>query len=89
VYSDRVLDPALTGVGDFFADNGEVLPYLYPAHLPTGEKTGNPCLRLVFQRNSVRCDAIWIRYGGVLDFAKDDIRLQDRANQFWFAIVTP
>ncbi len=38
MYSDRVSDPALTGVGDAGSDGGEVLPDFYSRPLPTGAR---------------------------------------------------
>jgi len=80
VYSDRVLDPALTGVGDFVADNGEVLSDLYSGTFTyRGKELETRGLRLVLQRklSSDVTATLDYGYGGVLDLAKDDIRLQD------------
>ena len=80
VYSDRVLDPSLTGVGEVFADNGEVLPDLYSGTFTyRGKELETRGLRLVLQRKlcSDVTATLDYGYGGVLDLAKDDIRLQD------------
>jgi hypothetical protein len=80
VYSDRVLDPALTGVGEFLPDNGEVLPDFYSGTFTyRGKELDTRGLRLVLQRKlcSDVTATLDYGYGGVLDLAKDDIRLQD------------
>jgi hypothetical protein len=80
VYSDRVLDPALTGVGDFLADNGEVLPDLYSGTFTyRGRELDTRGLRIVLQRklSSDVTATLDYGYGGVLDLAKDDVKLQD------------
>ena len=80
VYSDRVLDPALTGVGDFLADNGEVLPDLYSGTFTyRGKELDTRGLRIVLQRKltSDVTATLDYGYGGVLDLAKDDVKLQD------------
>ena len=83
VYSDRVLDPALTGVGDFVADNGEVLPDLYSGTFTyRGRELDTRGLRIVLQRKlSADVTAtLDYGYGGVLDLAPDDVKLQDARN---------
>jgi hypothetical protein len=80
VYSDRVSDPALTGVGDFFADNGEVLPDLYSGTFTyRGRELETRGLRILLQRklSSDVTATLDYGYGGVLDLAKDDVTLQD------------
>jgi hypothetical protein len=80
VYSDRVIDPALTGVGDFLADNGEVLPDLYSGTFTyRGRELDTRGLRIVLQRklSSDVTATLDYGYGGVLDLAKDDVRLQE------------
>jgi hypothetical protein len=80
VYSDRVLDPALIGVGEFLPDNGEVLPDFYSGTFTyRGKELDTRGLRLVLQRKlcSDVTATLDYGYGGVLDLAKDDIRLQD------------
>jgi hypothetical protein len=80
VYSDRVSDPALTGVGDFFADKGEVLPDLYSGTFTyRGRELDTRGLRIVLQRklSSDVTATLDYGYGGVLDLAKDDVTLQD------------
>jgi hypothetical protein len=83
VYSDRVLDPALTGVGDFVADNGEVLPDLYSGTFTyRGRELDTRGLRIVLQRklNADVTATLDYGYGGVLDLAQDDVNLQDARN---------
>jgi hypothetical protein len=80
VYSDRVLDPALTGVGDFLSDNGEVLPDLYSGTFTyRGRELETRGLRVVLQRKltSDVTATLDYGYGGVLDLAKDDVKLQN------------
>jgi len=80
VYSERVADPALTGVGDFAAENPEVLPDLYSGTFTyRGKELNTRGLRLVLQRKltSDVTATLDYGYGGVLDLAKDDLRLED------------
>jgi len=80
VYSDRVADPALTGVGDFSAENAEVLPDLYSGTFTyRGKELHTRGLRVVLQRklSSDVTATLDYGYGGVLDLAKDDVRLED------------
>ena len=80
VYSDRVADPALTGVGDFTAENAEVLPDLYSGTFTyRGKELHTRGLRVVLQRklSSDVTATLDYGYGGVLDLAKDDVRLED------------
>ena len=80
VYSDRVNHPALTGVGDILADSGEVLPDLYSGTFTyRGRELETRGLRIVLQRKltSDVTATLDYGYGGVLDLAKDDVKLQD------------
>jgi hypothetical protein len=80
VYSDRVADPALTGVGDFTAESAEVLPDFYSGTFTyRGKELNTRGLRVVLQRKlSPDVTAtLDYGYGGVLDLAKDDLRLED------------
>jgi hypothetical protein len=80
VYSDRVADPALTGVGDFTVENAEVLPDLYSGTFTyRGKELHTRGLRVVLQRklSSDVTATLDYGYGGVLDLAKDDVRLED------------
>src|SRR5262249_46250633 len=50
-YSDRVVDPALTGVGEFSAINGEVLPDIYSGTFTyQGRNLETQGMRLVFEQ---------------------------------------
>ena len=80
MYSDRVADPALTGVGDASADGGEVLSDLYSEPSPTAESNWMlDGMRVVLQRKlaSDLTATLDYGYGGVLDLTKADIALQD------------
>jgi Carboxypeptidase regulatory-like domain len=80
VYSDRVADPALTGVGDASADGGEVLSDLYSdAFTYRGKQLDAHGMRVVLQRKlaSDLTATLDYGYGGVLDLTKADIALQD------------
>src|SRR5947208_10556886 len=51
MYSDRVSDPALTGVGDASADSGEVLPDLFSETFTyRGKQLDAHGMRVVLQR---------------------------------------
>ena len=80
MYADRVTDPALTGVGEFMADDGEVLPDPYSGTFTyRGRNLDTHGLRLVMQRklSSDVTAMLDYAYGGVLDFSKADVNLQD------------
>jgi len=80
VYSDRVADPALTGVGDLSADSGEVLPDLYSGTFTfQGKDLETRGLRVVLQRKLVSdlTATLDYGYGGVLDLGKANVELQD------------
>ena len=52
MYSDRVADPALTGVGDVASDSGEVLPDFYSGTFTyRGKDLDAQGMRAVLQRN--------------------------------------
>jgi len=78
VYTDRVSDPALTGVGEFTTDNGNVLPDLYSGTFTyQGNDFHTQGARLVLQRQlTSRVTATMdYEYGGVLDLATPNVRL--------------
>jgi len=83
VYTDRIADPVLTGVGELTAESGEVLP-----NIDTGtfNYQGNGLsargLRLVLQRKLMTdlTATLDYAYGDVLDLARPDIELQDARN---------
>jgi Carboxypeptidase regulatory-like domain len=79
VYSDRVLDPALTGVGDATAGSGEVLPDVYSGTFTyRGKGIDTHGMRLVLQRKlmSDLTATLDYGYGGVLDLGKSEMNLQ-------------
>ena len=78
VYTDRISDPALTGVGEFTTDNGNVLPDLYSGTFTyQGNDFHTQGARLVLQRQlSSRVTATMdYEYGGVLDLATPNVSL--------------
>ena len=85
MYSDRVADPALTGVGDASADGGEVLPDLFSETFTyRGKQLDANGMRVVLQRQlaSDLTATLDYGYGGVLDLSHADagqaeIALQD------------
>ena len=82
VYSDRVADPALTGVGDASADGGEVLPDLYSETFTyRGKELDAHGMRVVLQRKlaSDLTATLDYGYGGVLDLSKPTWRCKRRA----------
>jgi hypothetical protein len=85
MYSDRVVDPALTGVGDASAASGEVLPDLFSETFTyRGKKLDAKGMRVVLQRQLVSdlTATLDYGYGGVLDLNRTgsnqaDVALQD------------
>ncbi|MGH9501727.1 MAG: carboxypeptidase-like regulatory domain-containing protein [Terriglobales bacterium] len=80
MYSDRVADPALTGVGDVSAEGGEVLPDLYSETFTyRGKELDARGMRVVLQRKlaSDLTATLDYGYGGVLDLSSTNIALQD------------
>jgi Carboxypeptidase regulatory-like domain len=80
MYSDRVADPALTGVGDASAEGGEVLPDLYSGTFTyRGKELDARGMRVVLQRKlaSDLTATLDYGYGGVLDLGKTEVALQD------------
>jgi hypothetical protein len=79
-YSDRVANPALTGVGELTADGGEVLPDLYSGTFTyRGKDLNARGLRVVLQRKLTAdlTATLDYEYGGVLDLGKSDVSLQE------------
>ena len=77
-YTDRVSDPALTGVGEFSTDNGNVLPDLYSGTFTyQGNDFHTQGVRLVLQRQltSRLTGTLDYEYGGVLDLATPNVSL--------------
>ena len=80
MYSDRIADPALTGVGEFASVNGEVLPDpLSGTFTYQGRSFQTQGVRLVFERKIARDISATMNYsyGGVLDLENPETRLQD------------
>jgi Carboxypeptidase regulatory-like domain len=80
VYFDRIGNPALTGVGEFSAANGDVLPDPYSGTFTyQGENLDTRGMRLVLERQLVSDISATLdySYGGTLDLDKSDVKLQD------------
>jgi hypothetical protein len=80
MYSDRVADPALTGVGEASAEGGEVLTDLYSETFTyRGKELDARGMRVVLQRKlaSDLTATLDYGYGGVLDLSKTDVALQE------------
>jgi hypothetical protein len=80
MYSDRIADPALTGVGDASADSGDVLPDLFSETFTyRGKKLDANGMRVVLQRQLASDLTATLDYGfgGVLDLKHADVALQD------------
>jgi len=80
MYYDRIADPALTGVGEFTTDGGEVLPDLYSGTFSyQGDDLKTSGVRVVAQRKlsaSMKATLDY-EYGGVLDLARTGVNLTD------------
>jgi len=79
-YSDTVIDPVLTGVGELSAESGDVLPDMYSGTFSyQGNDFSTRGLRVVLQRKlmSDLTATLDYAYGGVLDLSRPDIELQD------------
>ena len=80
MYTDRVADPALTGVGDTSAHAGDVLPDMYSETFTyRGKELDARGMRVVLERKlaSDLTATLDYGYGGVLDLSKTDVALQD------------
>jgi hypothetical protein len=80
MYSDRVADPALTGVGEASIEGGDVLPDIYSETFTyRGKDLDARGMRVVLQRKlaSDLTATLDYGYGGVLDLSKTDVALQD------------
>jgi len=80
VFYDRVVDPALTGVGEFASDNGSVLPDPYSGTFTyQGNDLKTEGVRFVVQRKLTDdiTATVDFEYGGVLDLEKPGVRLED------------
>jgi hypothetical protein len=80
VFYDRLVDPALTGVGEFATDNGAVLPDIYSGTFTyQGNDLKTEGIRFVVQRKLTDdiTATVDFEYGGVLDLEKPGVRLDD------------
>ena len=80
MFSDRVTDPALTGVGDLVSDGGDVLPDLYSGTFTyRGRELETRGMRIVLQRKlaSDLTATLDYSYGGVLALGKSDITVEE------------
>lgn len=80
VYSDRVVDPVLTGVGELGADSGDVLPDVDSGTFSyQGSDLETRGMRMVLQRKLLAdlTATLDYAYGGVLDLSRPDVELQD------------
>jgi len=79
-YYERVVDPALTGVGEFATDGGMVLPDIYSGTFTyQGSDLKTEGLRLVAQQQltSSLTATVDLEYGGVLTLENPAANLQD------------
>jgi hypothetical protein len=79
-YSDSIIDPVLTGVGEMTAESGEVLPDVYSGTFSyRGNDFATRGMRVVLQRKlySDLTATLDYAYGGVLDLSRPDVQLQD------------
>lgn len=79
-YSDRVVDPVLTGVGDLNAESGDVLPDVYSGTFSyQGSDLQTRGMRLVLQRKLLAdlTATLDYAYGGALDLTRPDVELSD------------
>jgi hypothetical protein len=80
VFYDRVVDPALTGVGEFGTDNGSVLPDIYSGTFTyQGSDLKTEGVRFVVQHKLTDNIAATMdfEYGGVLDLEKPGVGLDN------------
>ena len=80
VYSDRVVDPALTGVGEVSTEGGNVLPDLYSGTFSyQGRDLDTHGVRILAQRKLTpnMTASVDYEFGGVLDLDKEDAILRD------------
>jgi len=79
-YSDRIIDPALAGVGEVSAESGDVLPDVYSGTFSyRGNDYETRGMRVVLQRKllSDLTATLDYAYGGALDLSRPDVQLQD------------
>jgi hypothetical protein len=85
-YYDRIVDPALTGVGEFSTDGGNILPDVFSGTFTyQGQELRTNGLRVVVQRQLAPglTATMDYAYGGVLDLNGKSINLADA--QDWMA----
>jgi hypothetical protein len=79
-YSDRIIDPALTGVGEFSSSTGDVLPDVYSGTFTyEGRNLDTHGVRVVLERkltSDVTATADY-SYGGALDLNRDTAALHN------------
>ncbi len=79
-YLDRISDPALTGIGEYTAVNGEVLPDVYSGTFTyRGGKLDTNGVRVEFSEkiNSKLTATVDFAYGGALELASQGVLLGD------------
>ena len=79
-YYDRIANPVLTGVGEFSADGGDVLPDLYSGTFTfQGNGFATEGLRLVAERELIPSLTATFdySYGGALELAQPEVTLAD------------
>lgn len=79
-YSDRIVDPVLTGVGEMSGESGDILPDIYSGTFSyQGNDYSTSGMRVVLQRKllSDLTATLDYAYGGVLDLSRPDVQLQD------------
>ena len=79
-YSDRIIDPALAGLGEVPAESGEVLPDVYSSTFTyRGNDYATRGMRVVLQRKLLSdvTATLDYAYGGALDLSRPDVQLQD------------
>jgi hypothetical protein len=79
-YSDSLVNPVLTGVGETTSDSGEVLPDIYSGTFSyQGNDFSARGVRMVLERKLTTdlTATLDYAYGGVLDLARPDVQLQD------------
>ena len=79
-YSDRIIDPALGGLGEVSAESGEVLPDVYSSTFTyRGNDYATRGMRVVLQRKLLSdfTATLDYAYGGALDLSRPDVQLQD------------
>ena len=80
IFSDAIAAPVLTGVGEFSADSGEILPDIYSGTFSyQGNDFSTRGARVVLQRKLLAdlTATLDYAYGGVLDLSRPDIQLED------------